>query len=52
MKKFLIKAYADPIRGLKEQTKTISANDYGEAYAFSWKMFPEYKEMMITEERE
>lgn len=51
MKKFLIKAYADPSRCLKEQTQNISANDYGEAYEVASKMFPEYKEVMISEER-
>ena len=49
MKKFLIKAYADPSRCLKEQTKIISANDYAEAYDVSRKMFPEYKEVLISE---
>ena len=52
MKKYLIKAYADPSRGLKEQTEIISANDYGEAYEVSRKMFPEYKEVLISEERQ
>ena len=52
MKNYFIKAYADPSRCLKEQTRIISANDYGEAYELSSKMFPEYKEIMISEERE
>ena len=52
MKKYLIKAYGDFDRRLKEQTKTISAKDEEEAWIIAWKTFPEYCELGVWEHRE
>lgn len=52
MKKYLIKAYGDYERKLKEQTKIIEANDEEEAWVIAWKMFCEYKEIGVWEQEE
>lgn len=52
MKKYLIKAYADWERRLKEKTKVIEAKDEEEAWILAWKTFPEYKQLGVWEQEE
>ena len=49
MKKYLIKAYGDFERRLKQQEKVITAKDEEEAWITAWKTFPEYKELGVWE---
>lgn len=52
MKKYLIKAYGDYERRLKQQTKIITAEDEEQAWIEAWKTFPEYKEFGVWEQKE
>lgn len=52
MPKYLVKAYADWDRRLKEQTKIITAEDEEDAWIKAWMMFPEYKELGVWEQKE
>lgn len=52
MKKYLIKAYGDYDRRLKEQTKIITANDEEEAWLIAWQTFPEYSELGVWEQED
>lgn len=52
MKKYLIKAYGDYERRLKQKTKIITAEDEEEAWIKAWKTFPEYKELGVFEQKE
>ena len=49
---YIIKAYADWDRRLREKTKTITAEDEEEAWIIAWKTFPEYKELGVFEQGE
>ena len=52
MAKYLVKAYADFERRLKEKTKIITAIDEEEAWITAWKTFPEYKHLGVWEQEE
>ena len=52
MKKYLVKAYADWDRRLKEQTKIITAQDEEDAWIKAWKTFPEYKQLGVWEQED
>ena len=52
MAKYLVKAYADWDRRLKEQTKIISAEDEEDAWIKAWMMFPEYTQLGVWEQEE
>ena len=47
MPKYLIKAYGDYERRLKQKTKIITAENEEEAWIEAWKTFPEYKELGV-----
>lgn len=49
IKKYNVIAYGDYERRLKRQETTISAKDEEEAWIKAWKMFCEYKEILVTE---
>lgn len=54
MNKYLIKAYADIERRLKEQEMTVYAKDREEAIQYAWIRYPEYKQVgayLIEESR-
>ena len=50
MAKYLVKAYADWERRLKEQMRIINAESEEEAWTTAWKLFPEYKELQVLKE--
>ena len=52
MKKYLIKAYGDYERRLKQQQKIITAENEEEAWIEAWKTFPEYTELGVFEYKE
>jgi hypothetical protein len=52
LKKYLVKAYADWDRRLKEKTTIIDAHDEEDAWTRAWMMFPEYKELGVWEQKE
>jgi hypothetical protein len=52
MKKYFIKAYGDYERGLKDETKIITANNKEEAWKIAFKTFPEHKEVGVWEEND
>lgn len=51
-KTYVVKAYADWDRQLKEKTKVITANDEEEAWILAWKTFPEYTQLGVFEMEE
>lgn len=51
MEKFLIKAIANKERGLEEQTKTIYAESLKEAEKKALKLFKEYRELTVCENK-
>lgn len=48
-KKYNVIAYGDYERRLKRKEITITAKDEEEAWIKAWKMFCEYKEILVTE---
>jgi hypothetical protein len=50
MAKYLVKAYADWERRLKEQRRIINAENEEEAWTTAWKLFPEYKELQVLKQ--
>lgn len=54
MNKYLIKAFADIERRLKEREAIVCAKDREAAMRLAWERFPEYKEVgayLITEDK-
>ena len=54
MNKYLIKAFEDIERRLKEREAIVCAKDREEAMRLAWEHFPEYKEVgvyLITEDK-
>ena len=49
MKKYEVIAYGDYERRLKRKETTIFAKDEEDAWIQAWKMFCEYKEIMVSE---
>jgi hypothetical protein len=45
---YIVKAYGDYERRLKEQEVVIEAVDEEVAYLKAWMIFPEYKELSVT----
>lgn len=45
---YIVKAYADWERRLKEQEVIINAHNEEEAWTRAWMAFPEYKELSVT----
>ena len=50
-KKYTVIAYGDYERGLKRKEATITAKDEEEAWVQAWKMFCEYKEIGVYEDK-
>ena len=48
-KKYNVIAYGDYERGLNRNEPTIVASNEEEAWVKAWKMFCEYKEIMVSE---
>ena len=48
-KKYEVIAYGDYERGLKRKEAIIVASDEEDAWIQAWKMFCEYKEIMVSE---
>lgn len=49
MQEYRVKAYGDRSRRLEEKEVIIPATDEHDAYRLAWKLFPEYKEILVTE---
>ena len=50
MPRYIVKAYADAEYGLKEQTTSITAENYEAAEHKAFKMFAEYHEIGVWED--
>lgn len=50
--KYIVKAYGDYERRLKQQEVIINADNEEEAWIIAWKTFPEYKELGVWEQEE
>ena len=50
-KKYTVIAYGDYEYGLKRKAVTITAKDEEEVWVTAWKMFPEYKEIGVYEDK-
>lgn len=45
---YIVKAYGEYDRGLKDRVEVINARDEEDAWTKAWMMFPEYKELSVT----